>query len=111
MAGQRTSRPAVQARRTTVARVTVTVQPASAEAAVGGFHRASDVDPGARVEFAEHVADVRLDGLLAEKQLACDFGVGLAVDEQLGDLELATGQRAHAAVCVARPGAPVDVLA
>src|SRR4051794_19401007 len=82
----------------------------SAAATLGAFHRASDVDPGAGVELAEHVADVRLDGLLAEKQLTGDLGVGLAVDDQLGDLQLATGQRAHATARVARPGAPVNVL-
>src|SRR3954447_10722782 len=58
--------------------------------AVGGLHRAGDVDPGVGVELAEHVANVGLDGLLAEKQLAGDLGVGLAIDDQLRDLELAT---------------------
>src|SRR4051812_9338289 len=82
----------------TVAGAAAAEQLGSADPALGGFDRASDVDPGVGVELAEHVADVRFDGLLAEKQLSGDLGIGLAVHDQIGDLELATGQRAYAAV-------------
>jgi hypothetical protein len=68
----------------------------SADSALGGFHRRRDVDSGAGVELAEHVADVGLHGLLAEEQFAGDLGVGLAADDQLADLSFATGQGAHA---------------
>ena len=71
-----------------------------------------NVGPGTHIELAEHVADVRLDRLLAEEQLAGDLTVRLAVNDQPGDLELALRQgRDSGLVGVAGSGAPVDVLA
>src|SRR5690348_10422981 len=61
--------------------------------AAGALDGARDLDPGADVELVEEVADVALDGLGAEVELGGDLGVGAAVDDQLGDLELARGQR------------------
>ena len=86
--------------------------PLSAGDPVCLFDRSRDVDARAGVELAEHVADVRLDGLLAEEQLVGDLGVGLAIDDQSGDLKLATGEGCDAGLAeVARSGASVDVLA
>src|SRR4051812_9322978 len=48
-----------------------------------------DLDARAGVQLAEHVPDVRLDGLRAEEELARDLAVGLAPDDHPGDLELA----------------------
>ncbi|MEY2442910.1 MAG: hypothetical protein QOJ46_2336, partial [bacterium] len=39
---------------------------------------------------------MRLDGFLAEKQLGSDLAVGLARGDELGDLQLAGAERAHA---------------
>ncbi len=55
------------------------------------------------------MAQVGLDRLLAEVELAGDLGVGLALDDEPRDLELAFGQRLEAgAVARARAGAAVD---
>jgi DNA-directed RNA polymerase specialized sigma24 family protein len=59
---------------------------------VSAFDCPRDLHAGVNVELSEHVADVGLDGLLAQEQLAGDLGVGLAVDDQHGDLELALGE-------------------
>src|SRR6185295_13821336 len=59
---------------------------------VFALDRSRNVDPRADVELAEDVADVRLDRLLAEEQLAGNLAVGLAIDDQPGDLKLALGQ-------------------
>jgi hypothetical protein len=48
-------------------------------------------------------AHVALDGLHAEEQLGCDLGVGLAVDDEPGHLELALGQQTDA-IPLARAG-------
>src|SRR4051794_14069940 len=82
----------------------------SVDRALGRFDRARDVHARAGVELAEHVSDVRLDGLLAEEQLARDLAVGLAVDDQPGDLELSLCQRADATLTVAGSSAAVNVL-
>src|SRR5262249_12025269 len=61
--------------------------------------------------LVEDVAQVGLDGLLAQEQLRGDLRVGLAVDDEPGHLELASGQRPDASpVGGAWPGAPVDVM-
>ena len=44
-------------------------------------------------ELHEDVPQVRLDRLVAEEQLGGDLAVGLAVGHEVGDLELALGQR------------------
>lgn len=44
--------------------------------------------------LVEDIAQVRLDGLLAEEQLGSDLGIGLAVDDEPRDLRLAPGERA-----------------
>jgi hypothetical protein len=46
---------------------------------------------------------VALDGLDAEEQLGGDLRVGLAVDDETGDLELALGKRIDA-IALARAG-------
>jgi hypothetical protein len=49
--------------------------------AVGPLHGSRELDPRGDVEFAEDVAQVRLDRLEAEEQLGGDLGVRLAVDD------------------------------
>jgi hypothetical protein len=73
---------------------------------LGLFDRARDVDARAGVQLAEHVSDVRLDGLLAERQLARDLAVGLAVDDEPGDLQLPLGQGTDASPSLRPPGCP-----
>ena len=52
-----------------------------------------------------------LDGLLAEDERSRDLGVGLAVDDEPGDVEFARGQRVHSfAVGVAREGPAAEAL-
>jgi putative flavoprotein involved in K+ transport len=81
------------------------------ERPVGLLDGSRDVNPRARVELAEHVADVRLDGLRAEEQLARDLAVGPAVDDQPSDLELARGERRDAGLVeVSRPRPAMDPL-
>jgi len=46
----------------------------------------------ARLELGEQVADVRLDGLLGEKQPLADLPVDEAVGDELEDLDLARGR-------------------
>src|SRR3954447_395084 len=62
---------------------------------------AGQLDPRLHAHFAEDVPQVCLDGLVAEEQLARDLRVGLAVDHEHGELELALGQRLER-----RPGGP-----
>ena len=50
------------------------------------------LDPGAAVELAEQVADVHVDGALADEQLLGDLAVGAADGDVAQDLELAPGQ-------------------
>ena len=50
------------------------------------------VDARGHVELAEHVAQVRLDGLEAQEQLVGDLLIRAAVDDEPGDLELTTGE-------------------
>src|SRR5438045_1906665 len=54
---------------------------------------ARELDARRHTHLAEDVPQVGLDGLLAEEQLVCDLRVGLAVDHEHGELELAFGQR------------------
>jgi hypothetical protein len=57
-------------------------------------------------ELAEHVAAVRLNRLLAEEQFADDLDIGLAINDQSGDLKLAFGERGDAGLIeIARAGA------
>ena len=49
--------------------------------AAGPLHGSRELDPRGDVEFAEDVAQVRLDRLEAEEQLGGDLGVRLAVDD------------------------------
>src|SRR6266542_5130621 len=46
--------------------------------------------------LVEDIAQVRLDRLAAEEQLLGDLGVGLAVDDEVCNLEFAFGQRRNA---------------
>src|SRR3954469_8355087 len=62
---------------------------------------AGELDPRRYAHLAEDVPQVGLDGLLAEEQLVRDLRVGLAVDHEHGELELAFGQRLER-----RPGRP-----
>src|ERR671918_2633903 len=72
---------------------------------------ARDLDPRVGIQLAEHVADVRLDSLRAKEQLACDLAVGLAVDDQPGDLELTRGEGRDASLIgVARSRSAMDPL-
>src|SRR4051812_31239816 len=64
--------------------------------------RPGDLDPGGDGELEEDVAKVRLDGLAAEEQLACDLRVRLAVGDEHRDLELALGQRLDPALSGSR---------
>ena len=60
----------------------------------------------------ENVAQVGLDGLLAQEQFRGDLRVGLAVDDEPRHLEFASGQRLDACpVGLARPRAPVGTMA
>src|SRR4051794_2940707 len=80
--------------------------------AVGAFDGARELDTRAHAEFAEDVAQVRLDGLLTEEQRRGDLGVGLAVDDEAGELELARAERPDSRlVRLARPAAPVHGMA
>src|SRR3954447_21337190 len=54
---------------------------------------AGELDARGHAHLAEDVPQVGLDGLLAEEQLVRDLRVGLAVDHEHGELELAFGQR------------------
>src|SRR4051812_46356879 len=77
----------------------------------GALHLPRDLDPRGDAELVEDVAQVRLDRLRAEEELARDLGVRPPVDHQAGDLELAGGQRADAvAVAPDRPRAALDAL-
>jgi hypothetical protein len=60
--------------------------------ASGALDDARKVHSGRDVDFAEDVAQVSLDRLLAEEQLGCDLGVRLPVDDQARDLQLTRGQ-------------------
>ena len=59
---------------------------------VGLLDRPRDLDSGIGVELPEHVADVRLDRLRAQEQLAGDLCVRLAIDDQARDLEFPRGE-------------------
>ena len=50
--------------------------------AYGGLGAVGDI------EFAEDASHVRLDGAYAEEEVAGDLGVGLALAEELQDLDL-----------------------
>ena len=50
------------------------------------------LDPRAAVELAEQVADVHVDGALADEELLGDLAVGAADGDVAQDLELAAGQ-------------------
>jgi hypothetical protein len=55
---------------------------------------------------------VRLDGLWAEEQRGCDLGVGLTVDDQPRNFELALRERGDAdTVGFSRACASVDAMA
>jgi hypothetical protein len=54
---------------------------------------------------------VRLNRLLAQEQFARDLAVGLAVDDEPGDLEFARGERADPLlVGVSGAGSSMDAL-
>ena len=57
--------------------------------AVGALHHARNLDARRDLELLEQVPEVRLDGLRAQEQLRGDLRVGLAVDDEPRDLELA----------------------
>ena len=79
------------------------------ERLVGLLDGPRDLDPRVGIELAEHVADVRLDRLRAQEQLARDLAVGLAVDDQPGDLELTRGEGRDAGLIgVARSRSAMD---
>src|SRR5215467_13603172 len=59
--------------------------------------RPGQLDAVGDADLAEDVAEVGLDGLLAEEELGRDLGVRLAVDDEARQLELALGQRRDAA--------------
>jgi hypothetical protein len=55
--------------------------------------KADQLPLAANAELATNVSGVRANGLDAELQGVCDFGVGLAPAEILQDFQLAGGQR------------------
>src|SRR3954447_9756510 len=59
--------------------------------AFGALDGARELHSGRDVGFPEDVAQVRLDGLLAQEQLGCDLRVRLSVDDQARDLQLTGG--------------------
>src|SRR4051794_3481847 len=80
--------------------------------ALRALDRACHLHARGHVELVEDVAQVGLDGLRAEEQRARDLPVGLAVDDEPRDLELACGERSDAGeVRAAAARAPVDALA
>ena len=64
--------------------------------------RARDVDPGGHAELHEDVAQVRLDGLLAEEERARDPAVRVPVGHEVRDLQLARVSDADAGVRAGR---------
>src|SRR5262245_40537819 len=54
---------------------------------------ACEFDSRTDADLAKDVAEMRLDGLLAEEELSRDLGIRLSVDHEVCDLELAFGQR------------------
>src|SRR3954468_18485833 len=80
------------------------MNPGLRHAVSSALDRAGDVDARRRAELGEDVAQVRLDGLLAEEQLRRDLPVGLAGGDERRDLALAPRQRVEAAA--ARAGRP-----
>src|SRR5512146_335771 len=79
---------------------------------VGAFDGAREGDACRDVHLVEGVAQVSLDGLLAQEQFRGDLRVGLAVDDEPGHLELASCQRLDGCpVGLAWPGAPVGTMA
>src|SRR5262249_17775957 len=70
--------------------------------------RAGQLDAGRDAHLAEDVAEVGLDGLLAEEQLGRDLGIRLAVDDEAGELELALRQGGDAVGGGAGGASPVD---
>src|SRR5690348_588355 len=80
--------------------------------ACGALHGARELHSGGDVDFAEDVAQMSLDRLLAEKQLGCDLGVRLPVDDQARDLQFTGGQRFEPdRASFAAWGPPVDAVA
>ena len=55
-----------------------------------------ELDARRDADLAEDVAQMRLDGLLAEEQFRCDLKVVFAVEDEPCHLELALGQRVDA---------------
>src|SRR6516164_5429640 len=73
---------------------------------IGAFDGAREGGACRDAQLVEDVAQVGLDGLLAQEQLRGDLRVGLAVDDEPRHLEFAAGQRLDACpVGLARPGA------
>jgi hypothetical protein len=56
------------------------------------FDKASEFHARGYVELVERVANVRLDGLCAQKQFRCDVPVCLSVRDELGYLTFAAGK-------------------
>ena len=82
---------------------------ARASAAIRLLDRARELHARGHRELAEHVPDVRFDGLLAEEEAGRDLSVGIAIDDQPGDLELTLAQRLHPElVCRARSRGAMD---
>ena len=59
---------------------------------IGALDRAGQLDARGDVELAEDVAQMGLDGLLAEEQLGRDLGIRLRVEDETRHLELALAQ-------------------
>src|SRR3954469_21302568 len=75
---------------------------------VGALDDARYFNARCDAELAEGVAQVGLDRLGAEEELGGDLRIGLAVDDESCDLELAFGERVDAgSVCFARACAPM----
>src|SRR5436190_23633095 len=79
--------------------------------AVRALHRTCELNSRSDIELPEDVAEMRLDGLLAEEELRGDFWIRLAVDDEPCDLVLALSQQLDVGpVGVARVCAAVDVM-
>ena len=76
---------------------------------VGALDGTRHFYPRCDAELAEGVAQVRFNRLRAQEELGRDLRIGLAVDDESCDLELALGERVDAGrVSLAWLGAPVD---
>src|SRR5688572_22135103 len=78
---------------------------------IGALDGAGQLDARGDVELPEDVAQMSLDGLLAEEQLGRDLGIRLRVEYKTRHLELALAQGLEAGpIAFARAGTTMDAM-